>query len=915
MTEKMKRILNGEYGNHLMPFFWQHGEDEATLREYMKVIRESGCRAVCVESRPHPDFCGETWWSDMDIILDEARNRGMKVWILDDSHFPTGFANGALKNAPEELHRQSICTAQLDLCSGTGENPDAKTTEIDVYEMFPPQFHPNQLEQYILPATLRDAPHFEDDQILAVTAVNQETGERVFLDLPEPGEKLVWKNREGDWRLWVSGLSRNFGPHREYINMLDEESCRLLIDAVYEPHWEHYQADFGKTIAGFFSDEPELGNGHIFDNEGRLGKDQDLPFSRTMTEELKKRLGDHWANEMYLLWDNDSDKKKTARVRYAYMDAVTKRVREAFSRQIGTWCREHGVKYIGHIIEDNNAHARTGVSLGHYFRGLDGQDMAGIDDIGGQVYPQGEDGPYTGTMGLPRDGEFYHYMLGNLAASAAAIEPGKHGDSMCEIFGNYGWAEGVQLEKYLADHFMVRGINHFVPHAFSPAPFPDPDCPPHFYAHGHNPQYRHFGALMEYMNRVSECISGGHRAVSAAILYHGEAEWSGQAMLSQKPARKLAEAQIEYDCIPADVFAEKERYRTKLGKTLQVNTQEYRVLIVPHAQFVTAEFALAAGELQKNGFPVLFLDGLPEGICNPGECAKAGSLETQMTEEVLMKGLQDCTVLSLEELTSYIRGIRTDDAVFTPENSYLRAMHYQGETELWYFVNEAAKRYEGTVCIPDADALYGYDAWENQVFPIEAEHIQAENGGAYLKIPVVLEPGKSLILVLDTADEALLQEPVLAAGEKTRLSEWKRSICDATEYPCFAEEKNVALPDHLAEEQPSFSGFVRYESTFTVEEAEQVVLEVTDAKEGMEVFVNGKSAGIQIVPPYRYDLTELADIGENALVIEVATTLERQCYDMTKDDPRMKMRGLAEPKGGSGITGEVFLYRRKRHMP
>lgn len=151
--------------------------------------------------------------------------------------------------------------------------------------------------------------------------------------------------------------------------------------------------------------------------------------------------------------------------------AVTKLVRESFSRQLGDWCRAHGVEYIGHIIEDNNAHARTGVSLGHYFRGLDGQDMAGIDDIGGQVLPQGEDGPDTGALGMARDGEFYHYMLGNLAASAAAIQPEKRGRAMCEIFGNYGWAEGVRLEKYLADHFLVRGIN------YSELLSPLADCP------------------------------------------------------------------------------------------------------------------------------------------------------------------------------------------------------------------------------------------------------------------------------------------------------------------------------------------------------------------------------------------------------------------------------------------------------
>lgn len=78
------------------------------------------------------------------------------------------------------------------------------------------------------------------------------------------------------------------------------------------------------------------------------------------------------------------------------MDLVTRLVEKCFSRQLGAWCEAHGVEYIGHMIEDNNAHARTGVSLGHYFRGLAGQHMAGIDDIGGQVLPQQEDAPAEG---------------------------------------------------------------------------------------------------------------------------------------------------------------------------------------------------------------------------------------------------------------------------------------------------------------------------------------------------------------------------------------------------------------------------------------------------------------------------------------------------------------------------------------
>ena len=76
-------------------------------------------------------------------------------------------------------------------------------------------------------------------------------------------------------------------------------------------------------------------------------------------------------------------------------------MREDFSQQVADWCHQRGGAYIGHVIEDDGQHCRTGSSLGHFFRGLQGQDMAGIDDIGGQVLPQGEDGPTLNPKGRP----------------------------------------------------------------------------------------------------------------------------------------------------------------------------------------------------------------------------------------------------------------------------------------------------------------------------------------------------------------------------------------------------------------------------------------------------------------------------------------------------------------------------------
>ena len=58
MNKKILKLMKEKGNNYIFPFLWMHGEDEQTLREYMRVIYDSNIRAVCVESRPHPDFAG-----------------------------------------------------------------------------------------------------------------------------------------------------------------------------------------------------------------------------------------------------------------------------------------------------------------------------------------------------------------------------------------------------------------------------------------------------------------------------------------------------------------------------------------------------------------------------------------------------------------------------------------------------------------------------------------------------------------------------------------------------------------------------------------------------------------------------------------------------------------------------------------
>jgi hypothetical protein len=628
MDHTLQDVLDDRGGNYILPFFWQHGEEGDVLREEMRRIHEAGIGAVCIEARPHPDFGGPLWWRDMDLILDEARKRGMKVWLLDDAHFPTGIANGWIRDRFPEKGKKYLAEKSLEVSgplSGCSFRVDAFLNRFDWQ-------HPQE-------------KLFGDDRLLHVVATRLSTGLAVDLTGTVKGGQLQWDVPEGHWRISCLFLTRSRGGNPDYINMLDAASVRVLLDAVHEPHYARYSADFGKTFAGFFSDEPGFGNTKGFNFDEIVGrKDMVLPWSDEMGEVLSARLGDGYPVLLPALW-NDAG-PATPHVRFAYMDCATRLYEKNFARQIGDWCSDHGVAYIGHVIEDQNVHARLGCGPGHYFRALAGQHMAGIDIIGNQVLPRLEDFRDVSVGNTP-DFEFFHFALAKLGSSLGHIDPAKKGRTVVEVFGAAGWSLGLRNMKWITDHALVRGINHFTPHAFSAKDFPDPDCPPHFYARGHNPQFRYFGELMRYTNRMCHLLNGGLHVAPVAVLYHAEAEWSGRAMYCQKPAHQLTRNQIDFDFLPSDLFARPSDFDARIdGGILQVHGESFRCLVLPYGQYVTSAVAAFAGEAARTGFPVWFVDALPEGLCE--------AVDATM-EKRLLEGLQGCTVVSLAALAGAVR--------------------------------------------------------------------------------------------------------------------------------------------------------------------------------------------------------------------------------------------------------------------
>lgn len=820
----LKNITGKEMENVLYPFFWQHGEDHAVLAEYMDKIADCGMKGVCIEARPHPDFVGDGWWSDMDLIIEKAHELGMKLWILDDSHFPTGFANGKVKECYPQYLKKYLDMRRFDV-----QGP-IRGARVD-FQLLKgrPWDKPDNSEEIfgVYLAKRRNQRNDAGDPVLAETftdITDRMDMEKRILKLDVPA---------GAYSIFVVYQTRKGGEEstKDYLNPLVKEATQVLIDEVYEAHYRHYKDEFGTTIQGFFSDEPRFGN--VKGTEGRIGTDMVLPWR----EGLEKELGFE-AKYLPLLWVNADGEE--SQIRLKYMDTVTRLYNENFTKVIGDWCRARGVDYLGHTIEDNGAHARLGYGTGHFFRGQEGMDFSGIDVIGGQVVPgmnYHHDAFNTGGS----NGEFYHYALAKLGTSAAHLDPKKKGRTMCEAFGAYGWNEGLKTMKWIADHLLVRGVNYIVPHAFDPKAFPDFDCPPHFYAHGKNPQFRYFPVFTSYVNRIASLFRGGSHPAKVGVFYPAELEWMGTYMPVEKPARVLTEHQISFDIVSLDYLKTAE-----IGDgCYTINGQTMEVLAVPYGEHYPAELTELLARLADSGVKVICLDGKPEGAEG---------------EVIGLDQLGEC----LKEYCGIICGEEQPDLVL---GEYL-----QDSRKYYMMFNENIGQDVCTsVEIPGEGYVYRYDAFADTLTPASHE------------VDLCLAPYESAVFVvseteLECTGEAcgqITERNSGKYGERELTEVWTVRYADSLSYPDWTDEvpltgldcvENIAGWDNKC-------GTLRYETKLDASAGEETILDLGETYETAEVFVNGKSAGVRICKPYRFDLTGLLQDGENDLAVEVTNTL------------------------------------------
>lgn len=868
--------------NYILPFLWMKGEPQEVIAEEIARIAECGIGAICLESRPHPDFMGQGWWDDFAFIIEECKKRNMKIWILDDAHFPTGYANGWIRDKYRERRKRYLNYNVVNVWGKRG------CVSVNIRAMLKP------LISFLDIGKSMDMEERAKNELVAVLAYPLREKNKLDAEGALDLTKLVqdgclnYEFPKDNYRVFVVYETCTDGGQPDYINMMDKESVSTLIEAVYEPHYAHFKEEFGKTIAGFFSDEPEMGNLGGFVSDTQIGNPKmPLPWSAELKRRFVMRFGDGWRLQLPYLWARTLQPEVCSQTRYAFMDLVTTLYKENFSCQLGEWCNAHKVEYIGHVVEDDNLHQRLGNGTGHYFRAMEGQHMAGIDAIGDQI-TVGDEG-YIRSGLFERDGALFHYALAKMGASAGHLDPKKKGRTMCELFGASGWETGVRNMRFILDHLLVRGVNYFVPHAFSMADYPDEDCPPHFYARGNNPQFRYFAKLMRYANRMCEILNGGSHVTSLALLYPGDCEWGGEAMLIQEAAKVLQQSQLEFDVVSADMLDGAKH--TKGG--FQIAKQVFTCLLIPECDGIPVSVSRF---IEENGqVQTVFINRRPQRVLGKDGTAFAGALSAG-------------TVVALSELAAFLRGAKVEPVHLCEPYPDLVYYHYRKDCDLYMFHNESAyDTFCGEIALPLVHGAVYYDGMEDTCTALP---VVERDGCKYVKIE--LAPYNSCV-IYDRKNEGLAPYEPLGAklsGAKMHCiskGEWRYALAGEKQRE---NPKEFSVMEHLqpvSELHPEFSGHIFYEKDFVVEEEwERAYLAFTGVHECMELYVNDERVADALCPPYVFEVSGVLRAGKNRLRAVVTSTLDREQAKFP--EPFILLDHHVSE--AAGLSGEVRLYLR-----
>lgn len=543
-----------EYGPE--PYYGLNGPVTVdTVRHDLDTMQSLGFRAVTVQYGFGSDraYLSTEYMDFFRQFVLEAKKRDMRIWIVDDAGYPSGFAGGKFTAEHPELRMQALVVAsRTPLTPGAGFE-----------ESVPPE-------------------------AVAITAMR--TGDGKAVSIPFNNGAARWTAPEGNWTAYVVVHQFRTSPTRSDTNpkrvkdgsqsledYLDPAATSQFLRFTHEAYKKAVGDEFGKTILGFRGDEPDYSISGLpwtpkFFGEFERQKGYDIrPFLATFLQ----------PKEIALTTEGN-------RAKSDYYDVFSTLFRDGFFKPQGDWCAANGLEYQVHL---NHEEQQIGLSRseGNFFRDMRFVQVPGIDTIWHQIW--------TDTISdFPR-----------LASSAAHVYG--HPRAFTESFAAYRPLPDIGMARYVLNEQFVRGINLVEAMYFPATSTPGHGGPMDFMRDSG------FPALMQYSSRMSYLLSMGKPAGDVAVLLPSESLWmndTGADDLFVSTERLLSEHQIDFDIVDEDALASV--LKTEPGVFVSMSGNRYRTVLVPAADMLPGAVVDRLRNFANSGGHVLFLRKSPSFI-------------------------------------------------------------------------------------------------------------------------------------------------------------------------------------------------------------------------------------------------------------------------------------------------------------
>lgn len=684
------------------PLFWMHGDESpGQLTDTLQKVLEGGNGTFTAESRPHSDWLGEGWYRDLAVNLDFARKNNLTMTIFDDPWWPSQMMGGRV--LPQYGSKKIVAAATR------------------------------------LKGPAKAAPSGYDDPHLIAVVAGLATADgaidgRSLVDLTSRVKDgtLEWDAPAGDWS--VMKFTWDFvgpvGTQRKFISVdgASPDCVDWFLKTVYQPHYDRFKADFGKTINGFFYDEPET-QGDWGSDVPRLVAERKLDLAKLLVGYKFRLAGD-----------------EQLAARYAYLDAFAESWGRTMYGGMSRWCKERGVFSIGHFMEhDDCLHDRT-FCAGNLMQLQKHSDMGGIDLVCHQLYPGGRN------MKI--------YQTAKIASSVSHTYNKRDDLAMCEIYGGYDQKLTYPDMKWLADWHQVRGVNYLIPHSFNPrAPY-DNDYPPYFDNGSHEPRWPLYRIWADYTNRLSLMLTGGRHVCPVAFLQVGQSIHVGKARRPEELTSALQDALFDCDWLLYDAW---EDDSTLEGNSIRLHKEDYQILVLPAVEVIPYPTLAKARRFFENGGVVVAYDRLPDksatlgrgsediaGLCREIWGDAAPSLARCKTSKAGGRSYFLPAKPSSEDIRKVLVGDAgihpTLDVVSGETNDWLHVLHRKKNDRDVFLVcnqNHEGKARDFTFRITAAGEPECWDPMRNEITSVPFRRVSK----GCVEVDLTLEPSESVLLV------------------------------------------------------------------------------------------------------------------------------------------------------------------------